>query len=434
MASVEGRVHAVGDAEVPFTIMSVAKPFTFALVCDVLGPDEIQRRVGVNATGLPFNSLEALEVDTDGRTNPMVNPGAIATASFAPGESATEKWRFVRDGLSRFAGRPLALDEETFESASATNYRNRELAASLARHGGLGCEPAGALDVYTRQSCLAVTARDLAVMGATLADGGVNPVTGERVVSADTCRYALAVMTTAGLYETSGDWLYDVGLPGKSGIGGGIVTVSPGKGGLGTFSPLLDECGQQRARAARRAVPLPPAGTRPLRLDGRVAQDAALQVGVALEPAHREEAPDGRQVEGGDPVEDDGRERGLLRHPGGRQPDREAELGHADSAGHRHERREQRDGDVDQQQVGERDVVAERVREDPERHREEQLGREAAAEEEPELVTRTEAQERRPDVGPPAADALDDRAAEPPDQREGTDCARRRSRRRRAAP
>ena len=243
VASVEGRVHTVGDAEVAFTIMSVAKPFTFAVVCDVLGPDEIQRRVGVNATGLPFNSLEALEVDTGGRTNPMVNPGAIATASFAPGDSATEKWRFVRDGLSRFAGRPLALDEETFESASATNYRNRELAASLARHGGLGCEPAGALDVYTRQSCLAVTARDLAVMGATLADGGVNPVTGERVVSADTCRYALTVMTTAGLYETSGDWLYDVGLPGKSGIGGGIVTVSPGKGGLGTFSPLLDESG-----------------------------------------------------------------------------------------------------------------------------------------------------------------------------------------------
>jgi glutaminase len=243
VASVDGRVHAVGDAEVAFTIMSVAKPFTFALVCDVLGPDEIQRRVGVNATGLPFNSLEALEIDTGGRTNPMVNPGAIATASFAPGDSATEKWRFVRDGLSRFAGRPLALDEETFESAAATNHRNRELAASLARHGGLDCEPEGALDVYTRQSCLAVTARDLAVMGATLADGGVNPVTGERVVSADTCRYALTVMTTAGLYETSGDWLYDVGLPGKSGIGGGIVTVSPGKGGLGTFSPPLDESG-----------------------------------------------------------------------------------------------------------------------------------------------------------------------------------------------
>jgi glutaminase len=243
VASVDGRVHAAGDADVAFTIMSVAKPFTFALVCDVLGADEIQRRVGVNATGLPFNALEALAVDEDGRTNPMVNPGAIATASFAPGSSAAEKWHFVRDGLSRFAGRDLEPDEATFSSASATNHRNRELAAALAERGRLGCEPEGALDVYTRQSCLEVTARDLAVMGATLADGGVNPVSGERVVSADTCRYALTVMTTAGLYETSGDWLYDVGLPGKSGIGGGIVTVSPGKGGLGTFSPPLDEAG-----------------------------------------------------------------------------------------------------------------------------------------------------------------------------------------------
>jgi glutaminase len=243
VASIDGRVHAAGDAEVEFTIMSVAKPFTFALVCDVLGPDEIQRRVGVNATGLPFNAIEALALDDDGRTNPMVNPGAIATASFAPGSSAAEKWESVRGGLSRFAGRELVLDEETFASASATNLRNRELAAALAERDRLGCEPMGALDVYTRQSCLDVTARDLAVMGATLADGGVNPVTGERVVSADTCRYALTVMTTAGLYETSGDWLYDVGLPGKSGIGGGIVTVSPGKGGLGTFSPPLDEAG-----------------------------------------------------------------------------------------------------------------------------------------------------------------------------------------------
>ena len=243
VAAVDGRVHAAGDADVPFTIMSVAKPFTFALVCDALGPDDVQRRVGVNATGLPFNSLAAVEQAEGGRTNPMVNPGAIATASYAPGASADERWRFVREGLSAFAGRELELDDEVLASASATNHRNRELAAALGRRGGLGCEPEEAVDVYTRQSCLSVTARDLAGMGATLADGGVNPVTGERVVSADACRYTLAVMTTAGLYETSGDWLYDVGLPGKSGIGGGIVTVSPGKGGLGTFSPPLDEAG-----------------------------------------------------------------------------------------------------------------------------------------------------------------------------------------------
>jgi glutaminase len=243
VAAVDGRVHAVGDAEVPFTIMSVAKPFTFAVVCDALGPDEIQRRVGVNATGRPFNSLEAVEHAEDGRTNPMVNPGAIATASFAPGRTAAEKWEAIHDGLSRFAGRRLDLDEDVFASASATNVRNRELAAELGRRSGLGCEPAEAVDVYTRQSCLAVTARDLALMGATLADGGVQPLTRERVVTEDTCRYALTVMTTAGLYETSGDWLYDVGLPGKSGIGGGIVMVSPGKGGLGTFAPPLDAAG-----------------------------------------------------------------------------------------------------------------------------------------------------------------------------------------------
>jgi glutaminase len=243
VAAVDGRVHAVGDAGVAFTIMSVAKPFTFALVCDVLGPDEIQRRVGVNAIGLPFNSLAAVKRAADGRTNPMVNPGAIATASYVPGASAGERWEFVRDGLSRFAGRPLRLDDEVFASAFATNRRNRELAATVGGRGGLGCDPVDAVDVYTRQSCLSVTAHDLAVMGATLADGGVNPVTRDRVVSPETCRHALAVMTTAGLYETSGDWLYDVGLPGKSGIGGGIVTVSPGKGGLGTFSPPLDEAG-----------------------------------------------------------------------------------------------------------------------------------------------------------------------------------------------
>jgi glutaminase len=243
VAAVDGRVHHVGDAETPFTIMSVAKPFTFALVCDALGPDEIQRRVGVNATGLPFNSLEALEREEGGRTNPMVNPGAIATASLAPGRTAAEKWEAIHDGLSRFAGRRLELDAEVFASASATNFTNRELAAALGRRGGLGCEPADAVDVYTRQSCLAVTGRDLALMGATLSDGGVHPVTRERVVAADTCRYVLTVMTTAGLYETSGDWLYDVGLPGKSGIGGGIVMVSPGKGGLGTFAPPLDAAG-----------------------------------------------------------------------------------------------------------------------------------------------------------------------------------------------
>lgn len=243
VVGVSGRVHAAGDADLAFPIMSVAKPFTFALVCDAIGHEAARAALGVNATGLPFNSIEAVERADGGRTNPMVNPGAIATAGLIPGADHAARWDALRVGLSRFAGRDLVLDEATFASASATNHRNREIAALLHSLGALAGDPAETLDLYTRQSCLAVTTRDLAAMGATLADGGVNPITGERVVSADSCRYALTVMTTAGLYETSGDWLYDVGLPGKSGIGGGIVTVSPGKGGLGTFSPPLDEAG-----------------------------------------------------------------------------------------------------------------------------------------------------------------------------------------------
>jgi len=261
VVATSGAVHATGDADDEFTIMSVSKPFVFALVCEALGADRARDELGVNATGLPFNSLEAVERSDDGRTNPMVNPGAIATTSLAPGADADERWAVIHDGLSAFAGRPLPLDEEVYASASATNHRNRELASALAGLGRLGCKPAEAVALYTRQCCLAVSARDLAAMGATLADGGVNPLTGARVVSEETCRHTLAVMTSAGLYETSGDWLYDVGLPGKSGIGGGIVTVAPGKGGLGTFAPRLDAAGnsvrgQLAARFLSRALGL----------------------------------------------------------------------------------------------------------------------------------------------------------------------------------
>jgi glutaminase len=243
VASVAGNVYTAGDTDAELTIMSVAKPFLFALVCEQLGREELRRLVGVNATGLPFNSLAAVEQSEDGRTNPMVNPGAIAVTSLVRGVDAEEKWRFIHDGLSRFAGRTLALDDETYRSAGETNHRNRSLADLLERLQRVFSDPAEAVDLYTRQSCLTVTARDLAVMGATLANAGTNPFTHERVVSAESCHCTLAVMTTAGLYETSGDWLYDIGLPGKSGIGGGIVTVAPGKGGLGTFAPLLDSAG-----------------------------------------------------------------------------------------------------------------------------------------------------------------------------------------------
>ena len=243
VAGTDGSVTAVGDHEVEFSLMSVSKPFVFALVCAELGPEEVRRRVGVNATGLPFNSVAAVERSPDGRTNPMVNPGAIATTSLVPGDDATSKWNLIRSALSRFAGRELALDDEILASALAANHTNREIAALLAEFGALGADPEEAVELYTMQCSLAVTARDLAVMGATLADAGVNPLTGERAVDTASCRHTLAVMASAGLYETSGEWLYDIGLPGKSGIGGGIVTVSPGKGGLGTFAPPLDAAG-----------------------------------------------------------------------------------------------------------------------------------------------------------------------------------------------
>ncbi len=238
-----GNVYSVGDADYEFTIMSVSKPFLFALVCQAVGVEEVRQKVGVNATGRAFNSREGIERGPGGRTNPMVNSGAIATTSLVPGDGFEEKWKFTHEGLSRFAGRTLPLNDEVYVSASETNFRNQSIARMLQSFGRIYIEPAQAVDLYTKQCALNVSAKDLAVMGATLADGGVNPLTKERVVDAHVCHYALAVMATAGLYETSGDWLFDIGLPGKSGIGGGIVTVSPGKGGLGTFAPPLDAAG-----------------------------------------------------------------------------------------------------------------------------------------------------------------------------------------------
>ena len=244
VVGVNGAAYASGESDHLFSIMSVSKPFVFALVCEVLGAEAARRRVGVNATGLPFNSLEAIERSGDGRTNPMVNPGAIAATSLAPGSTVDEQWRFIARG-SVAIRRPDARDQRRRVRLSAPMAirATRRSASCFTAYGQIAIDPADAVDLYTRQCSLNVSARDLAVMGATLADGGVNPLTRTRVIDAESCKCALAVMATAGLYETSGDWLYDVGLPGKSGIGGGIVTVSPGKGGFGAFAPRLDDAG-----------------------------------------------------------------------------------------------------------------------------------------------------------------------------------------------
>jgi glutaminase len=240
---VVGRGESAGDVDEQFSIMSIAKPFVLATVCSALGVDRTRDQVGVNATGLAFNSLDAVPAAPDGRTNPMVNPGAIATASMIPGASQEDRWRCVADSLSCFAGRQLSVDEEVLESSLASNHRNRQIAAQLAEAGRLAITAQDAVDLYTHACALAVTTRDLATMGATLASGGVNPTTGERVVDPRVCRHVLAAMATAGMYERSGDWLWDVGLPGKSGISGGILTVAPGKGALATWSPPLDSAG-----------------------------------------------------------------------------------------------------------------------------------------------------------------------------------------------
>lgn len=240
LVSLDGSEFVAGDVDVPFALMSVAKPFVLALVVEALGPEAVMRDIGVDATGQPFDSVAAVAESADGRTNPMVNAGAIATTALVRGLDAHERWLHLVDGLSRFAGRRLELDLDTYASASATNLRNRQITAALGSRGRVSGDPDEALDRYTRQSCLQVTARDLAVMGATLADGGLNPETGDAVVGVETARFVLSVMATAGMYTGSGQWLCEVGLPGKSGIGGGIVTVAPGKGGLGTYSPRLD--------------------------------------------------------------------------------------------------------------------------------------------------------------------------------------------------
>jgi len=243
VVEVNGAVHTAGDTDYEFSIQSVSKPFVFALICQAIGEDEAREKLGVNSTGLPFNSVIAMERIHEGTSNPMVNAGAIAATSLAPGETAEAKWQFVQEGLSRFAGKTLTLNDEVYQSEAATNRRNQGIAKLLNAYDRIFFDPLQATDVYTKQCSLNVTAKDLATMASTLANGGVNPLTKERIIDPIHCQHVLSVMVTAGLYENSGDWLYETGLPGKSGVSGGMVTVSPGKSGLGTFAPPLDEAG-----------------------------------------------------------------------------------------------------------------------------------------------------------------------------------------------
>src|SRR4051812_38304835 len=238
-----GRSFEIGDVGARFSIQSVSKPFVFALVCDTLGYEEARLRLGVNSTGFPFNSLMAVELNTERTMNPLVNAGAIATTSLTPGATSEEKWGSIRERLSMFAGRELTMNPEVYASESASNMRNQGIAHLLKSYQRLYSDPDEATDIYTRQCSLDVTVHDLGVMAATLANGGVNPVTGETVLRPGVCRRVLAGVGGAGLFELSGGWLYQIGGAGKSGVSGGIVTVAPGKGGLATYSPPLDAAG-----------------------------------------------------------------------------------------------------------------------------------------------------------------------------------------------
>ncbi|MFN6340125.1 MAG: glutaminase A [Cyanobacteriota bacterium] len=243
LAATGGQVFEAGETAQPFSIQSLSKPFLFALICQAIGEDEAREKLGVNSTGLPFNSVLAVERTDEGLSNPMVNAGAIAATSLAPGDSVEAKWAFIQEGFSRFAGRSLAIDDAVYASELATNRRNVGIATLLEEQERIWMDPAAATELYTRQCALSVTTRDLALMAATLANGGRQPHSGDQVIEPLICQHVLAVMVTAGLYETSGDWLYDTGLPGKSGVSGGLITVAPGKGGLASYSPPLDASG-----------------------------------------------------------------------------------------------------------------------------------------------------------------------------------------------
>jgi len=243
IAATDGQLVEAGESTQPFSIQSLSKPFLFALICEAIGEDEARQKLGVNSTGLPFNSVLAVERSGEGLSNPMVNAGAIAATSLARGDCAATKWAFIEAGFSRFAGRPLTIDATVYASERATNQGNVGIATLLSAQERLWFDPDLSTDLYTRQCALSVTTRDLALMAATLANGGRQPLSGIQVVDPVICQHVLAVMVTAGLYETSGDWLYNTGLPGKSGVSGGMITVAPGKGGLATYSPPLDAAG-----------------------------------------------------------------------------------------------------------------------------------------------------------------------------------------------
>jgi glutaminase len=255
LVTTDGKVYTAGDVKSEVSIQSISKVFTLAKVLDEQGPEAIANTIGVDATGMRFNSIVSVEFSQKAlggpEMNSLVNPGAIATTSMVKGANRDQIWNSILSYYSDFAGRPLSVNQEVFKSESDTNQRNQAIGYLMYAYGYIKDEPMRATDIYTEQCSVSANAKDLAMMAGTLANSGKNPVSGKQVMKAENVPELLAVMATAGLYDDSGKWLYRTGLPGKSGVGGGIIAVSPGKFGIAVISPPLDEAGNSvRAQKA----------------------------------------------------------------------------------------------------------------------------------------------------------------------------------------
>ena len=239
----DGTHAEVGDTDYEFAIESISKVFTLAHVLDEYSPQTLRSKIGCDPTGEPFNSVVALELHKGRPLNPFVNAGAMATVSLIKAENPQVRWEKIQATYNAFAGRELSVNEEVYKSEAASNQHNRGIAWLLQSYGYMYADPMEVCAVYTRQCSVSITCQDLVTMGVTLANGGVNPLTGKRVVEAKNVAPTLSEMTLNGLYDTTGDWYYKVGLPGKSGVGGGILAVVPGVCAIAAFAPPLDVAG-----------------------------------------------------------------------------------------------------------------------------------------------------------------------------------------------
>ena len=243
IVTTDNQVLTMGDIKYSFSIQSISKVFSQALAMEELGPDKVFEKVGNEPTGRAFNSVFAVADMPTHTGNPYVNAGAISTVSLISAKTADEKWSKILNFYSRAAGEKLTLIDEVYKSEAATNTGNKALSMLLAKYDRIYADPFESVDVYTKQCSVGVNVEQLARMGATLANNGRNPTTGEQVIKAENVPYILSTMTMAGLYDGSGGWAWHVGLPAKSGVGGGILAVVPGKGAIAVFAPPLDEAG-----------------------------------------------------------------------------------------------------------------------------------------------------------------------------------------------